>query len=97
MKRLFLVITEKKRHRGKITYQIGEIINNELTLIHNNLKLYPNMNRGLKNEAINYLVTIGYLPNDKVTENGYINPNTQNYNIIMVSCNDIASLSFDNG
>jgi len=72
MKRLFIISTELKRVKGRVSYYISEVVNNEIKLIDNDFTCSKSSNKGLKEEAIIFLVEKGILSNDCLT-NGYPN------------------------
>lgn len=94
MKRLFIVLTERKRTKGKISYYIGEIINNEINFIGNDFKVSVSSNRGLLNEAVNFLVKKKIVPSNCIDAGGYIDEKNKDFNIIHVESTDISYINF---
>ena len=82
--RNFLIVTEKGRKRGKISFYIAEIKENGLNLIDNDFTVIQGMHRGLKHEAIKRLVDLKYLDSKYINESGYIEYKNVDFNIILV-------------
>jgi hypothetical protein len=92
--RTFFVLTERKRVKGKVSFYIAEIINGKMELIDNDLTVSVNKNRGLVNEAVNFMVTRGRLDRKHIDEHGYINQSEKNFNIIHVEGTDLTYINF---
>lgn len=72
MKRTFLVITERDRVRGKISFYISELKENGLNLIDNDLRVSINSHHGIAHEAVRELVRRKKLPENVLDSEGYI-------------------------
>ncbi len=85
MKTTYLVITEKGRVRGRTSGSVIKISESENKLI-TELDYNSASNRGQESEAIAKLVEIGELPDDALSNPGYINYDYKkdNYNLILV-------------
>jgi hypothetical protein len=95
-KRLFLVVTEKKRVRGRTSFYISEIINSNLNrLIDNDLTVSTNSNRGLVNEAVNHLIKLKELPENMVDSGGYMVKNDI-FSVIHIESSGLAFVDFKN-
>lgn len=78
IKKTFVVSTETKRVRGKISFYIAEVIPNKgLRLIDNDFKCSSTSNKGIETEAVNRLVELKELPEKVLDKAGYINPKKQ--------------------
>lgn len=94
MNRLFLVLTEKKRIKRRVSFYIAEIVDNKMKLIDNDFNVLIGSNRGLLDEAVNFLVEKKVLPSNCVDAGGYINYENKDYNIIHIESQDIAYANF---
>lgn len=83
MEKQFIVITENKRVKGKITGSLYQIKNNRPVRI-SDFGFLPQSNRGMESEVVNALVVFGSLPEKALTEEGYINYKEKNYNLLIV-------------
>jgi hypothetical protein len=94
MPRTFLIITERKRVKFRITYYIGEIIDGKVKLLNNDLQVPTGSNRGLVNEALNHLIKIGELDSKFVDKGGYKEDPDKELNIIHVETTELAYIGF---
>lgn len=75
-KRIFLAVSERGRHRGKVSFYIAEILPDKgLKLIDNFFTCQINPIKGLKNTVLSQLVERGELQ---------LPIEDQNFNLIMV-------------
>jgi hypothetical protein len=85
MKKIFLVVTERGRSRGKISFYIAEIEpTTGLRLIDNTFTCSITSNKGIKNEAVKVLIKNRQLPEEALDQLGYINYNYNEYQVIIV-------------
>lgn len=69
----FLIITELKRKRGKVSFYIAEITETGLRLIDNDFTVSANKHKGYPSEVTKLLIEKGEIEPQFLTENGYIN------------------------
>jgi hypothetical protein len=72
MKKIFIVSTEENRVRSKVSGSVFKIENEKIELI-TEFSFSKQMNKGVKNEAVNALIECGELPQLAVGIDGYIN------------------------
>jgi hypothetical protein len=81
--RKFLVVTEQGRVKGKFSCRIHEIKENSFDYI-TDIEIPMGSHKGFDNVAVNKLVEMGVLSNDKITNTGYIDYSKLDYMIITV-------------
>jgi hypothetical protein len=91
--RTFFILTERKRVKGKVSFYIGELINGKVKLIDNDFTVRIQSNRGLVDEAVNFMVEHGRLDRKHINSQGYINYSEKNFNIIHVEGTDVTYLT----
>lgn len=75
-KRIFLAVSERGRHRGKISFYIAEIIPDKgLRLIDNDFTCSIHSIKGIKKEVLSQLINRNELP---------LPLEDQNFNLIMI-------------
>lgn len=93
----FLVLTERKRKKGKISFYISQILDNGLKLIDNDFTCSKTSNRGLKNEVVNFLVSKDILDKSVVNDAGFIDYSKPlDFSIILVEATELCYIDFLN-
>ena len=84
MKRTFLIITEKKRVKNRVSFYISEIIDGKVKLLDNDFTVSTKSNHGLVNEALNRLVKLKHLDDKYISDGGYKNDPEKDLYIIHI-------------
>ena len=84
--RNYLIISEEGRVKGKISIAVLKITEGD-TIPLGDLHISKIMNRGIKHEAVNFLVEKGFVNKNYIAEDGYINEQAlqeESVNLIVV-------------
>ena len=85
MKKTFLVITERGRQRGRVSFYIAEIVPNDgLRHIDNDSTCSSSSNKGIINEALAILIKHKELPEKTLDYRGYCSGEYDDY--ILIHC-----------
>lgn len=79
----FLVVTELGRVRGKVSGMAYEITPKGLDVI-GNFDCRIGSNKGLNNEAIEFIVSKNLLPTNVIRTDGYIDSDVKGYRLILI-------------